>query len=176
MVDQQRRKFLRTAGTAGAILAVGGVGTASAREGKRQGASAEGTIVDLAVNNGFNVLAAAVTEAGLIETLSGNRQFTVFAPTDAAFNAVGITENNVGGLDDDVLLDVLLNHVTPGRRYSPSVVNVPKVRMLNGEFVTVEGTVLNGGEAELQASDFVDLEASNGVVHVINGVLTLTPP
>ncbi|SDM62250.1 Uncaracterized surface protein containing fasciclin (FAS1) repeats [Halogranum gelatinilyticum] len=171
MIDQQRRKFLRTAGAAGAILAVGGVGTASAREGKNTGASGDMTIVDIAIANGFNVLAAAVTEAGLVETLSGNRQFTVFAPTDEAFNEAGITVDNVDELDDEFLLDVLLYHVTPGRRYSPSVVNAPKIRMLNGQFVDVDGTSLNGGQATLFDLDLVDIEASNGVVHVINGVL-----
>ena len=164
-----RRNVLKTIGGAGLFLAAG-TGTVSAQgKGNRDGASGDNTIVDIAVGaDDFDVLVAAVQEAGLVDTLSGNRQLTVFAPTDEAFAEAGISGDNVGDVSEEFLLDVLLYHVTAGRRYAASVVNAPGITMLNGETVTVDGTQLNGGQAEISATD---IEASNGVVHVINGVL-----
>lgn len=165
MTNLPRRDVLKTLGTAGAALTLTGVGTASARRGAR----GDDTLVDVAVAaDGFDVLVAAVTEAGLVDTLSGNRQLTVFAPTDDAFNDAGITEDNVGDLDEAFLVDVLTYHVTSGRRYASSVVNAPRIRALNGAFIGVDGTVLNDGQAEIVETD---IEASNGVIHVIDGVL-----
>jgi len=164
--EATRRTVLRGIGTGIAIA--GGVGAAGASPGKRKGARGDDTIVDVAVANGFDVLAAAVTEADLVDTLSGNRQLTVFAPTDDAFNAAGITVDNVDQVDDEFLLSVLTYHVTPGRRYASSVVNAPRVRTLNGADVAVDGTELNGGQADIVATN---IEAGNGVVHVIDGVL-----
>jgi uncharacterized surface protein with fasciclin (FAS1) repeats len=168
MVDQRRRTILKALGGA-STLALGGVGMASARKGRRKGASADPTLVELAIEtDGFDVLVAAVTEAGLVETLSGNRQLTVFGPTDEAFNAAGITVDNVGEVDDEFLLDVLTYHVTPGRRYAASIVNASHVPTLNGALVNVDGTNLNDEQASIVATDF---EASNGVFHAIDGVL-----
>ncbi|MEF8779047.1 MAG: fasciclin domain-containing protein [Haloferacaceae archaeon] len=171
MFDPQRRKALKTVGTAGVLFALGGVGSASARKGKRQGASGDDTIVDVAVEaDDFDVLVEAVQEAGLVDALSGNRQLTVFAPTDEAFgellDTLGISKEELLASDD--LANILLYHVTSGRRYASSVVNAPTVEMLNGETVAVDGTTLNDGQAEIVGTD---LEASNGVVHVIDGVL-----
>jgi uncharacterized surface protein with fasciclin (FAS1) repeats len=172
MNEPQRRTVLKALGTAGATLALGGVGTASAR--KRRGASGDDTIVDIAVEaDDFNVLVAAVTEAGLVDTLSGNRQLTVFAPTDDAFDKLGVTADNVGDVDFEAavgasLTEILTYHVTPGRRYAASIVNAPRFNTLNGADVAVDGTVLNDGQATIVDTD---IEASNGVVHVIDGVL-----
>lgn len=166
MKDRKRRSVLKTIASTG-ILSSALVGTASA-DG-RDGASGDETIVDIAAAaDGFDVLVAAVQEAGLVETLSGDRQLTVFAPTDGAFNAAGITENNVGDLDEEFLLDVLTYHVSPGRRYSESVVNASELPTLNSEPIDVDGTELNNGQAEIIDTD---IEASNGVIHVIDGVL-----
>jgi uncharacterized surface protein with fasciclin (FAS1) repeats len=165
--QKTRRDALKTIASTGVLLA-GGAGTAAARNGKRKGASGDDTIVDVASGAGFDVLVAAVQEAGLVDTLSGNRQLTVFAPTDEAFNAAGITVDNVDEKDDEFLANVLTYHVTPGRRYAASVVNAPRVGTLNGADIAVDGTTLNGGEAEIVATD---IEASNGVIHKIDGVL-----
>lgn len=166
MQKTNRRNVLKTVGATGALLA-GGVGTAAAREGKREGASGDDTIVDVAkAADGFDVLVAAVTEAGLVETLSGNRQLTVLAPTDDAFNAAGITVDNVGEKNKQFLVNVLTYHVTPGRRYAKSIVNASQLPTLNGESVAVDGKTLNDGQANIAATD---IGASNGVVHVING-------
>jgi len=169
MPDADRRKVLKTLG-AGATLALGGIGTATAREGAR----GDDTIVDVAVAaDGFDVLVAAVQEAGLVETLSGDRQLTVFGPTDGAFGALGVTADNVGDVDFEAavgasLTEILTYHVTPGRRYASSIVNAPRVKTLNGAFVDVDGTDLNGDQADIVATN---IEAVNGVVHVIDGVL-----
>jgi uncharacterized surface protein with fasciclin (FAS1) repeats len=172
MVNESRRNVLKAVGGAGALLSLGSVSVASAKRGRgrgrRRGAGGDTTIVDLAVENGFDVLAAAVTEVGLVDTLSGRRQLTVFAPPDAAFNAAGITVDNVDAVPTDFLVDVLTYHVVPGRRYASSVVNVSSIPTLNGAKIAVDGTVLNDGQADIVATDF---EASNGVVHAIDGVL-----
>ncbi len=166
MTGIQRRKLI-TIGT-GAILALGGVGTAAARGGP----PSEGdTIVDVAIAaDDFDILVAAVQEAGLVDALSGNKQLTVFAPTDKAFKDLAdeLGTNVEGLLKLDSLADILLYHVTNGRRNANSVVNAPQIKMLNGETVAVDGTELNDGQAEIVDTD---IKASNGVIHVIDGVL-----
>ncbi|GAB3419617.1 fasciclin domain-containing protein [Haloparvum alkalitolerans] len=158
-----RRSVLKSVG-AGTAALVGGVGAAAARP-----PSEDDTIVDVAVAaDGFDVLVAAVQEAGLVDALSGNRQLTVFAPTDEAFNDAGITVDNVGAVDEEFLRSVLTYHVTPGRRNAASVTGSSGVPTLNGARITVDGTTLDGGRAEIVATD---IEASNGIVHVIDGVL-----
>lgn len=124
----------------------------------------------LAEDGEFDVLQAAVIQAGLVGLLNGGRQLTVFAPTDAAFertfsdseaNIISAIEN--GDLDA-ILGDVLGYHVTPGRRTSNSVLAASSYKMLNGDRLTK--TELAG--AGIAATD---LSASNGVIHVINSVL-----
>lgn len=160
-MTQSRRTLIRRIG-AGTVLLAGGVGTATA------GPPSDGdTIVDVAVAaDGFDVLVAAVQEAGLVEALDGNRQLTVLAPTDAAFNAIGVTADNVG--DVDGLAEILAYHVVPGRRDAQSVVDADELPTLNGATVDVDGTVLNDGQATIVTTD---IEASNGYVHAIDGVL-----
>lgn len=175
MIDPRRRKLLRTIGTTGALLSVGGVGTAAANghgvNGPREGASARKTIYEIADDEGFSTLVAALDETGLDDVLdSHGRQYTVFAPTNAAFEALAddLKVEVADLLDLDNLADILLYHVTSGRRYASSVVNAPRIEMLNGDSVMVDGTWLNDGQAEIVATD---IEAGNGVVHVIDGVL-----
>ena len=127
------------------------------------------TIVDivLADDGKFDILQAAVIKAGLVDALNGTKQYTVFAPTDEAFGKLypALTEAeiivaiNAGKVDG--LTNILLNHVTNGRRISPSVLGAPSYRMLNGDKVL-------RSELDINA---VDISASNGVVHVINTVL-----
>ncbi len=130
------------------------------------------TIVEIAVGSSdFEVLVAAVSRAGLVDLLNGNRQFTVFAPTDAAFESTfGLTEGqiigaiNAGALDDS-LGDILGYHVTKGRRTSNSVLASGSYQMLNGDKLSI---------GELAAAGVVpaDISASNGVIHVLTaGVL-----
>jgi uncharacterized surface protein with fasciclin (FAS1) repeats len=167
-----RRTVLKTVGSAGVLFA-GGIGTTSAMPGRKRGASAEKNLVETAIalnNSGpfagkFDTLIAAVIEADLADALSGNRQLTVFGPTDEAFeNVLGIGPGDVGGVDDAQLLRILTYHVTPGRRYARSVVNASMIPTLNGARIDVETELSNSIAA-------TDIEASNGVLHAINTVL-----
>jgi uncharacterized surface protein with fasciclin (FAS1) repeats len=174
MVDSQRRNVLKAVGGAG-ILFTTGVGTAAARGNKGGNSPSNGdTIVDVAVAaDGFDVLVAAVQEAGLVETLSGNRQLTVFAPTHKAFGELGVTADNVGDVDFEAavgasLTEILTYHVSPGRRDAESVTTSDELPTLNGELIDVDGTNLNGDQADIVATN---IEASNGIIHVIDGVL-----
>ena len=136
------------------------------------------TIVDgaLAANEAsgeFSTLISAVVATGLDETLSGFRRFTVFAPTDAAFAALGLNANNIAFAPKGALTQVLLYHVTPGKRFSGSVLGSRFLRMVNGEFARVsvndQGAFIN--QSRLLAPDLIDIEADNGVIHVIDSVL-----
>jgi uncharacterized surface protein with fasciclin (FAS1) repeats len=118
----------------------------------------------------FDVLQAAVIRAGLVDALNGTTQYTVFAPTDNAF----VTTLNVAdeaaaiaavqSLPLETLTEILLFHVTDGRRNSRSVLAAPSYAMLNG--ASLSRTQL--AAAGLAATD---ISASNGIVHVINAVL-----
>lgn len=111
-------------------------------------------------------------KADLVETLSGNRQLTVFAPTDQAFEDAGIT--SVDSFSKEELVGILTYHVVPGRRYAASVLNAPRVPTLNGAFIEVDGTELNDGQANIDTS-LVDIEGSNGVIHAITDGVLLPP-
>ncbi len=131
-------------------------------------------IVDTAVAAGdFGTLVAAVTAAGLVDTLKGEGPFTVFAPADSAFAA--LPEGAVDGLLADpegALTDVLLYHVVPGKVMAADVLGLDgqMVETVGGGMleVTVDGdTVMINGIPVVAA----DVETSNGVIHVIEGVL-----
>jgi len=139
------------------------------------------TIVDVAIQiNGegdfagqFDTLIAALGEANplVLETLSGNGQFTVFAPTDDAFADLDLDPNNIDQLDKDFLTDVLLYHVARGRRYEKSVLKSKRIRMLNGGFLLQDQGILTdnlGREANIIVTD---VEAANGVIHAIDRVV-----
>jgi transforming growth factor-beta-induced protein len=121
----------------------------------------------------FDVLIGAVLAADpiIVATLSYPKQRTVFAPVDAAFEAIGVTEENVGDLDPEFLTGVLAYHVTNGRRTSQSVVRAKKIRMAQGGFLQQDSGVLIDGlgrEANIIATD---LMAKNGIIHVIDSVV-----
>jgi uncharacterized surface protein with fasciclin (FAS1) repeats len=139
------------------------------------------SIVDIAASNpNFSTLVAAVSKAGLVETLDGNRMFTVFAPTNDAFDAAAeavLGPGNTGmdlvnALDKASLTNILLYHVAPGERFSESVVNANRIRMMNKSFTYVDGTTIigNNSSADL-VLDLIDIDARNGVIHVIDFVL-----
>ncbi|UCF20904.1 MAG: fasciclin domain-containing protein [Gemmatimonadota bacterium] len=135
--------------------------------------NAQPSIVEIAVgNDNFETLVAAVVAADLVDVLNGKQHFTVFAPTDDAFAALGLDPDNVGDLPVDVLTDILLYHVTRGDRLSQSVVGAKQIRMVNGDLLFVEGTTLvtPSNSANL-ILDLIDIDARNGVIHVIDSVL-----
>lgn len=129
------------------------------------------TIVEIAAGDtAFTTLVAAVVAADLVEALSGTNQLTVFAPTNAAFAKLGLDASNVGTLPKDALTDILLYHVTEGRRGAVSLIFSRRLRMLNGDRTRVrftrQGLFLN--DSKVVAAN---ISASNGVVHVIDTVL-----
>jgi uncharacterized surface protein with fasciclin (FAS1) repeats len=163
-----------TVGVVGVGLTFGGIGTAAAQPGnrQRQAANADGTLYEFVKNDpDSSILAAASNAAGLDVVPDGRRQYTVFAPDDDAFEAAGIDSLSdlLAAVDDPE--NVLLFHVTNGRRNASPVVDAPRVRMLNGEFVEVDGT--NPGPAFDGPASIAttDIEASNGVAHRITRVL-----
>ena len=111
-------------------------------------------------------LITAVVTAGLDDTLDSRGQYTVFAPTDAAFEALGLTPGVIAGLDPAFLQNVLLYHVSNGRLDSGDVVSKSRLRMMNGQFTSINGATINGANIIV-----VDIYTTNGIIHVIDAVL-----
>ena len=121
----------------------------------------------------FDTLIAAVLAADpiVLDTLTGNGQFTVFAPTDDAFAALGLDETNVGTLPQAFLTDVLLYHVAHGRRYAADVIDSKRIRVLKGGFVFQDAGVLTDNLDRQASIIATDVEAANGVIHGIDAVV-----
>ena len=130
------------------------------------------TVVDIIVNsNNHNTLEAAVIAAGLVDALSGAGPFTVFAPTDAAFAA--LPAGTVEALLNDpqgLLTEILTYHVAGGNVLSTQLSDGQAITTLNGATVTVtinaDGVFINDAKVTV-----ADIQADNGVVHVIDAVL-----
>ena len=124
----------------------------------------------------FTLLASALTKAGLIATLQGAGPFTVFAPTDAAFQTAGVDQAFIDAADAADLIPILTHHVVePSVYVFSSDVADGAVPMLNGSSVTISGlTILDGGGNTPPANlvpSLLDVHATNGVIHVIDKVL-----
>ncbi|MGB5289636.1 MAG: fasciclin domain-containing protein [Ignavibacteriaceae bacterium] len=128
-------------------------------------------IVQTAISAGnFTTLATALTEAGLVDALKGEGPFTVFAPTDEAFKKLpeGALDNLLK--DKDALKNVLLYHVVSGNVTSKDVVKLDKATTLSGSDIkikTVDSKVMINDSQVTGA----DVQASNGIIHVIDTVL-----
>jgi transforming growth factor-beta-induced protein len=129
------------------------------------------SVVNIALDNdNFSILVQAVVKAGLVDALSGLGPFTVFAPTNAAFNAL-FAQLGISGIDAltaDQLIPILTYHVVSG--------NVLSTALSNGQVSTLSGKSLNvnlSGGVKINDSEVVaaNIQGSNGVVHVINKVL-----
>ena len=129
-------------------------------------------IVDTAVEAGsFTTLVAAVEAAGLVETLKGEGPFTVFAPTDEAFAALpeGTVENLLLPENKDQLTAILTYHVVPGKVMSTDLSDGMEAATVEGSNVTI---MTEGGVKVNDANvTTADIEASNGVIHVIDSVI-----
>jgi transforming growth factor-beta-induced protein len=140
-------------------------------------APASNTVVDIIVNSeNHTTLEAAVIAAGLVETLSGDGPFTVFAPTDEAFAA--LPAGTIDALLADptgLLTEILFYHVVSGTALSTDLSDQQEIVTINGLSVTVtingSGVFIN--DAQVTVADII---ADNGVVHVINAVLIPTEP
>ncbi|MBD2612984.1 MAG: fasciclin domain-containing protein [Nostoc sp. ZfuVER08] len=128
-------------------------------------------IIDTAVNAGsFNTLVAAIQAANLVDTLKGSGPFTVFAPTDEAFNQ--LPAGTVDSLLQDIpkLTQILTYHVVPGKVLAADVVKLKTAKTVEGSDVKIDAS--NGGvkinDATVAAAD---VGADNGVIHVIDKVL-----
>jgi len=129
-------------------------------------------IVEIASGNkDFSTLVAAVVAAGLAETLSGEGPFTVFAPTNEAFAKLpaGTVEELVKPENKEKLAAILTYHVVSGKAMSSDLSDGQKVKTVNGEEISVS---INGSVKVDEATVVTaDLEASNGVIHVIDSVI-----
>jgi uncharacterized surface protein with fasciclin (FAS1) repeats len=129
------------------------------------------TVVDIIVNSpDHTILETAVVAAGLVEALSGTGPFTVFAPTDAAFNALPAGTLEAVLADNALLTAILTYHVVSASALSTDLSDGMSITTLNGEDVVVtingNGVFINGAQVIV-----ADLLADNGVVHVIDAVL-----
>ena len=152
---------------AAAVIAfglAGGSAMAASHSGKKD-------IVDTAVEAGsFQTLVAAVQAAGLVETLKGDGPFTVFAPTDEAFAALGMTVDELLKPENkDKLVAVLTYHVVPGKVMAKDVAP-GKVATVQGQSLTIGASYGNVtvDQAKVVKTDIV---TSNGVIHVIDSVV-----
>jgi len=130
-------------------------------------------IVELAsATDNLSTLVTAVQAGGLVETLQGDGPFTVFAPTNAAFEALpkGILDMLLKPENKELLVSVLTYHVVPGKVMSSELEDGMKAETVEGNPVTVS---LKGGKAMIDIATVTtaDVEASNGVVHIIDAVI-----
>jgi len=130
-----------------------------------------GTIVDVASGaDGFSTLVAAVSAAGLVDTMNGPGPFTVFAPTDEAFAALppGVLDALLLPENKQTLVKILTYHVVPGTVLAADVMDgeVATVEGQNVTLSTADGVTINGAKV-IQA----DVMADNGVIHVIDAVI-----
>jgi transforming growth factor-beta-induced protein len=150
-----------------AFAPVGNARTAVAAE------PTEGIVDILVANPGFSTLVAAAQAADLVDVLAGPGPFTLFAPTNEAFarllSELGVTADELFA-NKPLLTSVLLYHVAAGRLYAADVLAAESLTMVDGNPAAV---TVSGGKAFIAGAeiDRVDIEASNGVIHVIHDVM-----
>jgi transforming growth factor-beta-induced protein len=138
----------------------------------KKNASVAGTVVDIAVSNpDFSILVEAVTKADLVGALSSDGPFTVFAPTNEAFNDL-FDQLGISGIDDlskEQLTPILTYHVVSGKVMSTDLSNTSVGTLNTGKKIKID--ITNG--VKINDSNVVkaDISGENGVVHVIDKVL-----
>ena len=155
------------------------IGYHTASTVKKPAKAVKGDIIDVAVGAGsFNTLAAALTAAGLVDTLKTAGPFTVFAPTDAAFAKLpaGTVDSLLKPENRAQLVSILTYHVVPGKITSNQLLEkITPATTVQGRQATIDGRngrVTVNGVAVIAA----DVAASNGVIHVIDTVLMPPAP
>ena len=131
------------------------------------------TVVENAANNAdFSTLVAAVKAAGLVETLSSSGPFTVFAPTNEAFEKLpaGTVEDLLKPENKAKLVKVLTYHVVPGKVMAKDVVSLKSAKTVEGSEIAI---AVNGGTVTVDNAKVVktDINSKNGVIHVIDAVI-----
>ncbi|GAA5505533.1 fasciclin domain-containing protein [Novipirellula caenicola] len=156
-----------------AVAAAMSVPAFSSAEEKESHTSSGKTIVEIAAGNeDFSTLVAAVKAAGLAETLSSKGPFTVFAPTNEAFDKLpkGTVESLLKPENKDKLVSILKYHVVSGKVMAADVVKLDEAKTVQGQSVQIstgsEGVSVNKSKVVK-----TDIKASNGVIHVIDSVL-----
>ncbi|MEB3244996.1 MAG: fasciclin domain-containing protein [Vampirovibrionales bacterium] len=144
-----------------------------ATEANKPAMSASEDLVDIATDNGsFKTLVKAIDAAGLSETLRSGRDFTVFAPTDAAFAALpeGTLDNLLKPENKIELIKLLSYHIVPGRVMAQDVVKLNKAATAEGQTVSI---MVKDDAVKINDADVIktDISAKNGVIHVIDSVL-----
>ena len=135
-------------------------------------AASAADIVDTAIAGRFTTLVAAVKAAGLVDTLKGPGPFTVFAPTDEAFNKLpaGTVESLLKPENKEKLQRVLTYHVVPGKVMAKDVVKLTSATTVEGGKISIK--VMDG---RVMVNDAhvtnTDVETTNGVIHVIDRVI-----
>merc|ERR1711976_92222 len=136
------------------------------------------TIVDIAESQkDLSTLVAAVVAGDLVDTLSGKGPFTLFAPTNEAFSALpaGTLDNLLKPENKAQLVDILTYHVLPVKAESNSLKPFQAVKTVEGKNLHIQkwgaGVKVGPSLTDLKSVTSADNEASNGVVHIINGVL-----
>lgn len=133
------------------------------------------TIIDVATDAGsFNTLLTALEAAGLTSTLQGEGPFTVFAPSDEAFGRIPSDALDALLANQDLLTAVLTYHVVPGRVTASEVMGLTSAPTVNGKALAIS---VVDGEVMVDGSKVVstDIEAGNGIIHVIDDVLAPQP-
>ncbi len=155
------------------IIAVVAIALSAIAINAQAGGQAKKDIVDTAASVGqFNTLVAAVKAAGLVDTLKGKGPFTVFAPTDEAFAKLpkGTVEDLLKPENKDKLVSILTYHVIPGSVMSNSIAGKKAmVKTVQGSELSVDA--MRGVMVDNATVIKADIEASNGVIHVIDTVV-----
>ena len=140
------------------------------------------SIVEIAsANNSFTTLVAALQRADLVSTLQGDGPFTVFAPTNDAFQKLLDSNNSWNSLEDipvETLKSVLLYHVVGAQAFSGDLSDGQEIITVESSAVTVDlsnGVRLTTGAGQSVAVTTADIQASNGVIHIIDDVMLMSP-
>jgi uncharacterized surface protein with fasciclin (FAS1) repeats len=168
MVSMQR--FILSLFTAVGIAVAG---NAAAGDMDSHDATAGPNIVEVAAGNSdFSTLVAAVQAAGLVDVLSGDGPFTVFAPTNEAFAKLpaGTVENLLKPENREQLVAILTYHVVPGKVMAADVVALQSATTVEGSDISISA---GDGGVTVDSANVVatDVAASNGVIHVIDSVI-----
>ncbi len=163
-------KVVSVAAVCSALIGTSAVNAAHHESGEHK---AKPSIVEIASGNpDFSTLVAALTAADLVGALSGDGPFTVFAPTNEAFAKLpaGTVETLLKPENKDKLTAILTYHVVSGKVTAADVVKLTEAKSLQGDTIAI--TVANGGVKVDDANVVMtDIEASNGVIHVIDAVI-----